>query len=128
MTTQQKLTLAGLFVAGLLTTPAAFAHCGSCGAGETPHKKHSKGDETAKADYPLDTCVVSGAKLGKMGEPYVHTTEEGREVRFCCKGCLPTFKKSPGKFLEKIRAAEAKSGDGKAGSDDKGSAHPGHSH
>jgi hypothetical protein len=61
--------------------------------------------------YPLQTCVVSGEKLGGMGNPvnYVH---EGRLVRFCCSGCIDTFKKDPGKYLKLIddAAAKAKAG------------------
>jgi hypothetical protein len=59
--------------------------------------------------YPLDTCVVSGEKLGEMGEP-VTIVHEGREVKFCCAGCIKKFKKDPAKFLgqmdEKAKAAE----------------------
>ncbi|MDA7880869.1 hypothetical protein N9A94_01015 [Akkermansiaceae bacterium] len=60
--------------------------------------------ETKKIDseYPLDTCVVSGKKLGSMGDPFV-ITHEGIEVRFCCDGCLPTFKKEPAKYLAKLK-------------------------
>jgi len=55
-------------------------------------------------DYPLDTCVVAGGKLGSMGDPinYVH---EGRLVRFCCKGCIGAFKKDPAKYLKKVDEA-----------------------
>lgn len=55
----------------------------------------------AAGTYPLNACVVSGMKLGSMGPPYVHTAE-GREVRFCCKGCLPKFQKDPAKYLKKL--------------------------
>lgn len=58
----------------------------------------------AKAKYPLDTCVVSGQKLGKMGDPVV-IQHEGQEVRFCCGGCVNAFKKDPAKYLAKIEAA-----------------------
>lgn len=60
--------------------------------------------ETTKIDsnYPLDTCVVSGEKLGSMGEPFV-ITHEGTEVRFCCDGCLPKFKKDPATYLAKLK-------------------------
>lgn len=51
--------------------------------------------------YPLTTCVVSGEKLGSMGEPVVIHTQ-GREVRLCCEHCLPKFEKSPGEFLRKL--------------------------
>ncbi len=70
----------------------------------------------AKADYPLDTCVVSGDKLeAEMGGPidYVHK-EAGKPdqlVRFCCKACVKDFKKEPAKYLKKIDdAAIAKMG------------------
>ena len=56
--------------------------------------------------YPLTTCVVTGEKLGEMGKPYVHTYE-GREVRFCCKGCLKDFNKDPKQFVAKLDAAMA---------------------
>ena len=57
--------------------------------------------------YPLQTCVVSGEKLGSMGKSYVHTFE-GKEVQFCCKGCLKDFNKDPQKYLKKIEEAAEK--------------------
>ena len=59
-------------------------------------------------DYPLDTCVVSGDKLGAMGEPVVYEYK-GRKVKFCCKGCIKDFEKDPAKYLEKIDNAKKKS-------------------
>ncbi len=57
--------------------------------------------------YPLDTCVVSGDKLGAdMGDAVVYD-HEGREVRFCCKGCIDDFKKDPATYLAKLDAAES---------------------
>ena len=64
--------------------------------------------------YPLTTCVVSGQELGGgMGAPvdyiYKQTGQPDRLVRFCCKLCLPKFKKDPAKFLKTIDdAAKAK--------------------
>jgi YHS domain-containing protein len=58
-----------------------------------------------KKAYPLKTCVVSGEKLGEMGEPYVYK-HEGREVQLCCKSCLKDFKKDPAKYLKKLDEAE----------------------
>ncbi len=54
--------------------------------------------------YPVNTCVVSGMKLGSMGEPidYVH---KNRLVRFCCKGCIPKFEKDPDQYLAKLDKA-----------------------
>lgn len=63
--------------------------------------------------YPLDTCLVSGEKLGGMGKAYVFTYE-GREIRFCCKGCMKDFKKEPAKYLKKLDDAEKAAAD-KAG-------------
>jgi len=52
--------------------------------------------------YPLTTCVVSGEKLGSMGEPFLHE-HEGTTVKFCCESCLPEFEKDPAKFLAKLQ-------------------------
>ncbi len=57
--------------------------------------------------YPLDTCIVSGEKLGEMGSPYVFV-HEGREIKLCCKGCLKDFKKDSAKYIKKLEEAEAK--------------------
>jgi P-type Cu+ transporter len=51
--------------------------------------------------YPLDVCLVSGAKLGSHGEPHVFI-HEGQEVKLCCEGCLPAFQKEPEKYLAKL--------------------------
>lgn len=60
--------------------------------------------EAQKSDYPMDTCVVSGEKLGgEMGEP-IDNVIGNRLVRFCCKSCVKTFEKNPGKYLAKIDA------------------------
>lgn len=82
---------------------------------------NQKGKEKLKP-YPLDTCVVSGEKLGEMGKPVV-IGYEGREIKFCCADCPKTFKKDPAKYLKKIDEAAAKkseknaAGDGKASGD-----------
>jgi hypothetical protein len=55
--------------------------------------------------YPLKTCVVTDEDLGDMGEPVV-ITHEGREVKFCCGGCVKKFKKDPAPYLKKIEEAE----------------------
>lgn len=48
--------------------------------------------------YPLDVCAVAGKKLGSMGKP-INFVHEGRQVRFCCRGCIPRFKKDPAQYL-----------------------------
>src|SRR5260221_522238 len=57
------------------------------------------------AAYPLDTCIVSGRKLGQMGKP-VDYVSNGRLVRFCCPKCIDDFKKDPSKYLSKIDDAQ----------------------
>lgn len=60
--------------------------------------------DTQLKSYPLETCVATGGKLGSMGEPvnYVHNN---RLVRFCCAGCINSFKADPAKFTAKIDQA-----------------------
>ncbi|MBI5434127.1 MAG: hypothetical protein HZA52_14940 [Planctomycetes bacterium] len=58
-----------------------------------------------RGDYPLETCLVSGEKLGgEMGDPidYIYGN---RLVRFCCQGCIGKFGKDPKKFLAQLDAA-----------------------
>jgi len=58
-----------------------------------------------KANYPLDTCVVSGEKLGgEMGDP-VDYVYKNRLIRFCCKNCVKDFEKDPATYLSKIDQA-----------------------
>jgi len=67
-------------------------------AAENPQaaKEAPKGDP-----YPLDSCIVSGEKLGSMGKPVVKVYD-GREVRFCCNGCVKQFEAKKDDFLKKI--------------------------
>jgi YHS domain-containing protein len=58
----------------------------------------------ATKPYPLDTCIVSGEKLGEMGEA-VTVVKDGQEVKFCCKSCVKKFNANPDKYLKKIDAA-----------------------
>ena len=52
--------------------------------------------------YTLKTCVVSGDKLGEMGDPFVYTYKD-REIKFCCKGCLKDFNKDPAEVYQEDR-------------------------
>lgn len=69
--------------------------------GADPHAHATK----AKP-YTLDACVVSGEKLGSMGDPYVFV-HEGQEIKLCCKGCLKKFNADPAPYLKKIAAVKA---------------------
>lgn len=89
----------------LKTLVASVLFAGIC-VPLTSFAEDAKKAEAAKP-YPLQTCIVSGEKLGEMGKPFIYT-HEGREVRFCCKGCLKDFKKDPAKYLQKLDAAAKK--------------------
>ena len=53
--------------------------------------------------YSLDTCPVSGEKLGAMGDP-VKVNHEGRDVSLCCSGCIKKFEAEAQKYLSRIDA------------------------
>ena len=58
--------------------------------------------------YKLETCPISGGKLGGMGKP-VDVVIASRLVRLCCKGCVPKLDKDPAAALAKLSGkAEAK--------------------
>jgi YHS domain-containing protein len=59
-----------------------------------------------KTEYPLKICVVSGETLGEHGDPYIYNYK-GREVRFCCKDCVPDFNKDPETYLKQLDDAAA---------------------
>ena len=88
-----------IFTATLLTLSTLTAPLASLAADQNSEKKPKP--------YVLKTCAVSDEKLGSMGKPvsYVH---EGREIQFCCKDCIKSFKKNPAKYVKKIEAEEAK--------------------
>jgi YHS domain-containing protein len=60
-----------------------------------------------KPGYPLDKCVVSGEKLGGMGDP-VDMVVKNHLVRLCCAGCKKTVAKDPDKYLAMVKEAAAK--------------------
>ena len=86
-----------------LATVAVLFWAG-CGKEEAPKAPvmGAKAPGSAPKPYPLKVCLVSGDELGKMGEPY-RLVHEGQEIKFCCKGCEPDFKKDPAKYLAKLQ-------------------------
>lgn len=61
--------------------------------------------EQQLASYPLDTCVISGDKLGDKPVNFVY---ENRLIRFCCDMCVDTFLKDPNTSIAKLNAAAVK--------------------
>jgi YHS domain-containing protein len=56
-----------------------------------------------KASYKLETCPISGEKLGADGQPF-DVVVAGRLVRLCCKDCEKTLRADPSKALAKLPA------------------------
>lgn len=79
-----------------------------CG-GDKPKAEKPVDPAMAKmiAEYPLDTCVVTGEKLGGHGKPH-DVVHNGKLVRFCCASCLKDFNKEPAKYIAMIDEAQAK--------------------
>lgn len=74
-----------------------------CGLGTTTPTKPA-----ATADgYPLNVCIVTGEKLGSMGDPYVFKYE-GKTVKFCCSSCIKDFNKDTAKYMAILSEAEKK--------------------
>ena len=60
-----------------------------------------------------EKCPVMGNKINKQ----IYTDHNGQRVYFCCKACIPKFRKNPEKYLsqmEKKGIVLAKAGDGQA--------------
>lgn len=58
-------------------------------------------DEPQGRPYTLDVCAVSGEKLGSMGAPVVKAYD-GREIKFCCDGCVDEFEENIPASLAKV--------------------------
>lgn len=65
--------------------------------------------ESQKVSYKTTTCVVSGEKLGSMGDP-VDLVVGNRLVRLCCSSCVKTFAADAVAYMVKIPAPAAAKG------------------
>lgn len=72
---------------------------------EALKKLHDAYIEKQRADYPLDTCVVSDEKLGSMGEPIDYLWGV-RLYRLCCGGCKKSVQKNADALWKKIADAK----------------------
>lgn len=100
-------------LAGCVATGAMLGFVGlGVVMAEVPAGAAASGSGPTTRPYPLETCVVSGEKLGQPGtdEAPVVIQYEGREVRFCCRDCVDEFKKDPAKYTAKLDAAAASHG------------------
>ena len=102
-----------LFLVPLVMLLAACG--GSNGHDHQDHHGHDHGGATSVAEegveegvtpYPLDKCLVMDAPLDSMGG--AHTlVHEGQEWKFCCGGCVATFKADPEHWKARLQAAVA---------------------
>ena len=81
-------------VASALVLALLLTACSSPDGGSGPRAGGVK-------PYPLDTCLVTGTKLGSMGDPYVRVYGD-QEIRFCCEPCVDEFEANPDKFLKML--------------------------
>jgi YHS domain-containing protein len=79
--------------------PALLTSCGTPGEGPST--------QAAVRPYPLNYCLVSGDKIGEMGDP-VKTVYKGQEFKFCCKDCVKDFNKDPDKYMQELAESEQK--------------------
>ncbi|HEY5891771.1 MAG TPA: hypothetical protein VIT91_00945 [Chthoniobacterales bacterium] len=70
---------------------------------------HAADDKTAAKPYALETCLISGEKLGEMGKPVVFDYQ-GQQIKLCCKDCKKQFDKDPAKAMAEYEAAVKKGG------------------
>ncbi len=108
-----------IFSMAMASMKTKGGECAKCAAGEPCEACAGEGGEVSLASaatgdamvgdaYPLNTCVVSGGELGKMGDPIVKVYN-GRQVKFCCEMCVPKFEENPEKYLSKVDAKIIKS-------------------
>lgn len=108
--TKAFLLTAALFAALLLGQNGAFAQVESAPATRPAKAADAAATQAAAEDekygdtYPLTTCPVSGGKLGSMGDPILYD-HNGRDIRFCCAGCIKKFESEPAAYIQKIDTA-----------------------
>jgi YHS domain-containing protein len=98
-------------VACLMATGCGSHDHAHCSHGDSNHDHHTKHVEQSQPKaalqgdpYTLAACPVSGRELGSMGSPVVHS-HEGRELRFCCAGCIEPFNQESARFIKAADAA-----------------------
>lgn len=102
MTTKRLFWILPLLAAFLFAANALAQH-------DHGDHDHGKKQDDAKAvarvgdAYSLSTCPITGKKLGSMGDPVVRLYE-GREVRYCCGGCIKKFEKDLAASLSALDA------------------------
>jgi YHS domain-containing protein len=106
------MTLAASLLAALLLAAAPMT------AQDAAAPAKPAGTPMVGDPYPLDTCIVSGEKLGADATVVVLSgqrdpLQNGRQLKFCCPKCEAAFAAEPAKYVRdldaKIIAAQARS-------------------
>lgn len=84
-----------------LIIASAIALGGHAAAGQANEGFSPFSAKVTAKPYQLDTCIVSGDKLGEMGKPVVFVYN-GQEIKVCCKPCRKDFNKDPEKYLKEL--------------------------
>jgi hypothetical protein len=74
----------------------------------------TQAEEAKVKPYPLKVCLITGEKIGTEGMTPVTITNQNQEIKFCCGGCVKTFKKDPEKYMKKLQEEEKKLKDAEA--------------
>jgi YHS domain-containing protein len=79
--------------------------CSIIGCSNQTNEPATDDNSSASKSYSLDYCVVSGNDLNDEDTDMIPFTYEydGIQIVFCCKPCLPKFKKDPEKYMAIIK-------------------------
>jgi YHS domain-containing protein len=79
--------------------------CSIIGCSNQTNEPATDDNSSASQNYSLDFCVVSGNDLNDEDTDMIPFTYEyeGIQIVFCCKPCLPKFKKDPAKYMAIIK-------------------------
>ncbi len=78
---------------------AAAIFAAAAGLAQDERRKEEKPKTLTLDVYALETCPISGRKLG---DDAVVKKIDGREVRFCCRGCAGAFEDEKEKYFKEI--------------------------
>jgi YHS domain-containing protein len=94
-----KTTLIPLILTALFTASCKpEKSTSSMTESKTPEATTVVADAPEAIPFPKTTCLVSGEKLGEMGIP-PEIVYHGRQIKFCCKSCIPKFQADPEKYM-----------------------------
>lgn len=67
-------------------------------------RQERAGTRGIPADYPLQTCLISGEKLGAHGDP-IKVTHAEMDIWLCCKSYIDDINKDPARYVKQAKDA-----------------------